>query len=346
MPLRSKAIMAVSALMPGTANSVVLGSRGALCAENHRLRRCRLDAGFEAVAQAPPCGQRPPALCGRSGSGAKAGNGGDILGSRAQAALLAAALDQRLGDMDIAAADQRAGALRAAELVRGKAHQIGAQLADIAIDPARRPAPRRHAARRWRHARSSAISRDRLDHAGLVVGEHHRDQRTLGPSNGASKSMKIDHAVAGHRQFLDRIGGKPPAAAHRRMLDRRDKQPVAQRLAPADLDRRASAPACWLRWRRGEGDVLGLGADQRRDLLARLLDQTAGGAALGMHRRGIAGQRQRGDAWRRAPPAAAARSHSSRNRPAQLMDSCQYPDYRQRLQTLLQKACFLPWGSC
>ena len=40
-PSRSKAITAVSAFMPGTANSVVFGSRAAVRAENDRLRRDR-----------------------------------------------------------------------------------------------------------------------------------------------------------------------------------------------------------------------------------------------------------------------------------------------------------------
>ena len=43
----------------------------------------------------------------------------------------------------------------------------------------------------------------------------------------------------------------------------------------------------------------GLGPDQRGDLLARLLDQAAGGAALGVHRGRIAGtvkRRQHGGA--------------------------------------------------
>src|SRR5579864_3282934 len=50
MPSRSKAITAVSAFMPGAANSVVLGSR---LAENHHLRRDRLETGFKRTAQGP-----------------------------------------------------------------------------------------------------------------------------------------------------------------------------------------------------------------------------------------------------------------------------------------------------
>ena len=50
MPSRSKAIMAVSAFMPGTANRVVFGSRSAAGAENHALRGDFANPGFQPVA--------------------------------------------------------------------------------------------------------------------------------------------------------------------------------------------------------------------------------------------------------------------------------------------------------
>ena len=49
-----------------------------------------------------------------------------------------------------------------------------------------------------------------------------------------------------------------------------------------------------LRAARGEHHVARLGSDQRGDLLARILDQPPGGAALGMHRGRIAGDLERG----------------------------------------------------
>ena len=84
-PSRSKAIIAVSAFMPGTANSVVLGSRAALRAENHRLRRRGLDARFEPVAQRRHAARvRLPCAPRGSGGGAEAGDCRDILGAGAQ----------------------------------------------------------------------------------------------------------------------------------------------------------------------------------------------------------------------------------------------------------------------
>src|SRR5215472_15845948 len=77
-PSRSKAITAVSALMPESANKVVFGNRGA-----------------------------------------EGGDAGNILRSSTQPPLLATAADQRLGKMDVVAgADQRTGALGAADLMR------------------------------------------------------------------------------------------------------------------------------------------------------------------------------------------------------------------------------------
>jgi len=49
---------------------------------------------------------------------------GDALGTGARAALLPAAFDQRLDLNALVALDQSAGALKAAELVRAKCHEI------------------------------------------------------------------------------------------------------------------------------------------------------------------------------------------------------------------------------
>ena len=104
-PSRSKAITAVSAFRPGTANSVVLGSRGAVGAEDDDRRRDGLEPGFEPVAQAVwrhagaagRCSSSRPAGRGdASARRAEAGDRRDILGAGARAALLAAALDQRV----------------------------------------------------------------------------------------------------------------------------------------------------------------------------------------------------------------------------------------------------------
>ena len=72
---------------------------------------------------------------------------------------------------------QRADALRAAELVRRQRHQVDARdaLTSIGILPAAWTASQCTSAPCRRAA--ATTSRDRLEDAGLVVGEHHRDQR-------------------------------------------------------------------------------------------------------------------------------------------------------------------------
>ena len=71
---------------------------------------------------------------GGGGGNAEAGDGGNILGPRAHAALLPAALNVRLADVDIAPPDQSAGTLRAAEFMRGDGQHVGAERRDVATD--------------------------------------------------------------------------------------------------------------------------------------------------------------------------------------------------------------------
>ena len=295
MPLRSKAIIAVSAFMPGTANSVVLGSRGAPSpkitasgvaafrpASSRSRKRCHARRVRLMLQHQPPPRQSrqsprrfrcrravprswPPPL---------------ISGSAIWMSPRRMSAPAPCGPPSLCA-----------ERLRRSAPSV----VDSAIDAARRPAPRRHAARRWRAWTMSAISRDRLDDAGLVVGEHHRNKRTLGPSKARSKSMKIDNAVAGDRQFLDRVGGKAAAAAHRRMLDRRDKQPVAPALCGQPISS-AGVSASMLASVAPLVKVTFLASAPTRAATCSRASSinSARRPALGMHRGGIAGQLQRG----------------------------------------------------
>ena len=118
--------MAVSAFMPGTANAMVLGRR-----RDHGLGRRRLEAGLKPLAQrvhprsmSQVCGSR---------RGTKAGDCRHVFGSRTPPALLPAAPDQRLGYMDVAAADKCTRALRAAKLVGRNADEVGIELCNVAI---------------------------------------------------------------------------------------------------------------------------------------------------------------------------------------------------------------------
>ena len=88
---------AVSAFMPESANSVVLGSRAASAPKTTSSGEVDLEAGLEPVAQ-PRHARRPRRASSASAAAAaapKAGDAGHVLGSCARAALLPAALDQR-----------------------------------------------------------------------------------------------------------------------------------------------------------------------------------------------------------------------------------------------------------
>ena len=94
-----------------------------------------------------------------------------------------------------------------------------------------------------------AACRNRLNNAGLVVGEHQRNQRpapAAPPEASASAARSIRPSpVTGTR--LDRRGGKPSAGQHGGMLDA--PRPAASGAFPSGPSP-ASAPACWLRCRR------------------------------------------------------------------------------------------------
>ena len=136
----------------------------------------------------------------------------------------------------------------------------------------------------------------RLNGAGLVVGEHHRHQcgrADLGehrPQRG-----QIDDALAVDRDCPDLIRREAAAGQHRRMLGRPDQQ-------RAQVDRLAADAPVWRQHRvvglgaaAGECDQLRIAADQTRHRASRLLDPRACGAALGMHRRGVADLAERRD---------------------------------------------------
>ena len=123
MPARSKPITAVSAFRPGTVKSVVFGNRGTVVGEYDHVRGLP-----QAVLQPVSAGLRArtaslsSAAIAASHGGAKAGNAGDILGSRPSAQFLAAAAQQRLQAPQALGQHDRADALGAADLVRRKRH--------------------------------------------------------------------------------------------------------------------------------------------------------------------------------------------------------------------------------
>ncbi len=107
---------------------------------------------------------------------AEAGDAGEIFRAGAMALLLAAAGDERLRHHQVGRGDERADALRTADLVRGEDQVIGRAVRDVERDAA----CRLHGVE---HEHAAGILHDLadlargLDDAGLVVGEMDRDER-------------------------------------------------------------------------------------------------------------------------------------------------------------------------
>ena len=167
-----------------------------------------------------------------------------------------------------------------ADLVGRKRHQIGAQRGDVAGDTARRlnridmdePA-------RGMHLRGGL--RHRLDHAGLVVGEHQRDQRPDRPAIAARSAVRSSTPAL--------VTGICSAAANRPPLrspkDARSPTPAACRPSAGDsASMLASVPP--------EVNTTSPGAapTSAATLLARVFHQAARRPPGGMDRRRIAGQ--------------------------------------------------------
>ena len=120
------------------------------------------------------------------------------------------------------------------------------------------------------------------------------------------------------RQCPRRPPAKPPAAASTEgcsiaETSRRSRPPRPASAAGVSASILASVPPEVNTTLRGSAPT------SAATCSARLLDQAARGAALGMDRGRVAGQRRAPRARRRAPPAAAARSRSSRDRSASVM---------------------------
>ena len=225
--------------------------------ENHRLGNGALQLALEAAPDMRDAGAFAFAIAQAARRGAEAGDAGKIFRARAQAFLLAAAHD--LGRQRRAIAhDQRAGALRPAQLVARQGHVIAQR--SVEIDLARR----RHRIDQQQGAGLANKARDfgnRLDHAGLVVGRHHRDQgAALAFAQHHPQRFGIDHAFGGDRQDVPSrrpaLRSASLAAAARielcSMAETNSRVMRAPCLASFDarLPRRPPAPDCWPRWRR------------------------------------------------------------------------------------------------
>jgi hypothetical protein len=127
------------------------------------------------------------------------------------------------------------------------------------------------------------------------------------------------------------------------MFNRGKKQPVAWFTTSANLDGRCQSQGICFACAAGEGDMSGLGTDQPRDVVTRLLDKAAGCTAFGVDRRRIASQGKCGahslsrllpKGGGRVPVKIRTISHNF------------WPVFAYRFLVLaLQKACFLPCRS-
>ena len=128
------------------------------------------------------------------------------------------------------APDQRARALRAADLVRAERHKIGAERLDIECDAARRlhgidmqqTAVAMHDLGRLATGWITPVS--------LLAAISETSARSRKGFQPPLQCRKIDDAVRINRNLPRCAARKPPARQHRRMLDRRDQQPVERPL--------------------------------------------------------------------------------------------------------------------
>ena len=93
----------------------------------------------------------------------------------------------------VCAGDERAGAARAADLVRRQRQRVGVERGEINVESSRR-LHGVHVHGKAMLARQRRRRGDRLDYARLVVGEHQTEERTLARI-GESGRLHIDDAV-------------------------------------------------------------------------------------------------------------------------------------------------------
>src|SRR6266851_4779956 len=192
---------------------------------------------------------------------------------RAQAALVAAAVDLRLdAHARLPAHVQRADALRAVDLVRGHGQEIHLQL--LQVDGNLAGGLHRVAVKDDAFGPADlADLGDRLDHADLVVHHHHRHEDGIG-AEGRLEFVQIEQAV------LLRIEvGRHEALAlelahrveHRLVLGLHRDDVLA--LALVEIRRALDGEVVAFGRARSPDDLLGIGVQQRGDVLARLLDR-------------------------------------------------------------------------
>ncbi len=203
-------------------------------------------------------------------------------GARTEAALLAAAHDQRhQTHARLAAHVERADALGAVDLVAGDAHQVDVHRLDVERDLAG-GLGRVGVEEGLLLAADLADLGERLDDADLVVHRHDRHDHGL-VGDGGTQRVEIDQTVLLHRQvrhlealLLEMAAG----VEHALMLGHRGDDVVPAVLV--ELGDATDGEVVRLGGARGEDHFLLVGTDQLGDLAARLLDALLGFPAVGM----------------------------------------------------------------
>ena len=122
---------------------------------------------------------------------------------------------------------------------------------------------------RWQTHRFGHLKnfRDWLNHAGLVVGHHHRNKGRLGQL--LRSGISFHHAIGIHSRAKKSTPHRLNAAQHRAVLDRRNQRTTTARKPIHRMKRGVDA----FRATTGEHDLAGIGTDQRRHLLPRAIDR-------------------------------------------------------------------------
>ena len=195
-------MICVSAATPGIAIAVRVGQARRGGADHQRLRHRVQRRRFEAIAQPATRSYSAEPAAAASAAAAKPAMPGrfSVPARRPRSCPPPRSSGVELGAADH---DERADPRRAAELVRRQADQIGADRGGIERRSCRPPAPRRSGTARRARARSRRSRATGCTIAGLVVREHHRDQRRarIGREHRVER-VEIDDAVRVDRDAL------------------------------------------------------------------------------------------------------------------------------------------------
>ncbi len=300
MPCASSRRSRESPSQPGKVKWALAGRAALRCrvAAEDRVRHRRTDRVDQVVAQGADLAGEPLALLGGEAAGDReGGDGGDVEGAGADVAFLAAAVQDRYGAV-LAAQEQRADAVGAADLVAGNRHRGepgGSEVDRELTDRLDRVGVQRHVELGGHVGEFT----DRHDRADLVVGPHHAGEGYVGgvAGDGLAQRLRMDAAVGVDRQVLDRgalvLAEPVDGVEDRVVLDGAGQDPGAGRVGVAAGPVQAlDGEVVGLRAAGGEDHLAGAGAEGFGEGLAGLLDGAPCAAAGRVEGGGVAGDAQ------------------------------------------------------